>query len=416
MHSFVERPRRAPIALAVVVLRFFALASAHAQDATDASVPSVPPSAQAPAAPPPPPIVPPPAAPPPTAPPSNVGETPPQAPPSAPVNEENARKNEPLITGTSELYQSLHEKLDLLPVELTAFGDFRYRSSTDSADDFEVGSVELDVVLDISEHVKVSTAFAYDPEADVVRIAAFTVDGNLVGDGPRHHIRSSVIETSGVLFGKFDVPFGIAYLEYPSIENRLVRVPGVVSAVHGLWNDMGVQAYMIASKFNLIAFWLNGVVFPQANPELSYHPKQALGGRVGLRPWEWIELGSSGAWTITDTGRQDVYGADLRLKFPAFELKNEYLARRDPGNTTLQHGFYTQALGRWGPAFVLGRYESLLEGSGTTERTLGVGLGVEVIARAEVRVVHFTELDGQPRSLFVQFAGGSVWQPTGLRR
>jgi hypothetical protein len=70
-----------------------------------------------------------------------------------------------------------------LPIELTAFGDFLYHVSRSDADGFELGAVEIDSVLELSPNVNVSTAFAYDGAADVVRLAAFTVDGGLIGKG-----------------------------------------------------------------------------------------------------------------------------------------------------------------------------------------------------------------------------------------
>ena len=68
----------------------------------------------------------------------------------------------------------------------------------------------------------------YVPEADKITLGAFTVDGSAFGPEKKHLIKTRFLQDSGVVFGKFDVPFGIAYLEYPATENRFVNLPEVV--------------------------------------------------------------------------------------------------------------------------------------------------------------------------------------------
>jgi hypothetical protein len=77
------------------------------------------------------------------------------------------------------------------------------------------------------------------PAEDKVGLGAFTVDGSLFGPEQKHLLKSRLLRDSGVVVGKFDVPFGIAYLEYPATENRFVELPSVVMATHGAWNDLG---------------------------------------------------------------------------------------------------------------------------------------------------------------------------------
>src|SRR6187401_2551534 len=104
------------------------------------------------------------------------------------------------------------DAMALLPLDLTAFGDIRYRFISPGLDEFEIGSVELDSALQLSPHVMVSAAFAYSPAEDKVGLGAFTVDGSLLGPEKKHLFRTKLLQDSGVVFGKFDVPFGLAYL------------------------------------------------------------------------------------------------------------------------------------------------------------------------------------------------------------
>src|SRR6187399_750982 len=82
--------------------------------------------------------------------------------------------------------------MQLLPVELTAFGDIRYRFISPGLDEFEIGSVELDSALQLSPHVMVSAAFAYVPDEDKAALGAFTVDGSLFGPDEKHLVKTAL--------------------------------------------------------------------------------------------------------------------------------------------------------------------------------------------------------------------------------
>src|SRR6185369_10537921 len=99
------------------------------------------------------------------------------------------------------------EKMGLLPLEFTAFGDFYYRFERPGTDDFHVGAVELDASLKLTLYVNVSTAIVFDGAADDFGLGAFVIDCGVAGDGDGYVFQSKHVAKSGVSFGRFDVPF-----------------------------------------------------------------------------------------------------------------------------------------------------------------------------------------------------------------
>lgn len=205
-------------------------------------------------------------------------------PPSPPVSEEGPpreltseeiaqlKQRIEALEGQLERYEKARRKsapktpatephVGLLPLEFAAFGDIYYQILEPGADDFVVGNVELDPTFHLSDYVAVSAALAFSGANQNLSLAVFVVDCGLLGEGEGFPSQSSVVSRSGVSFGQFDVPFGVAYLEYPSVSNRLMRVPQAVSGTYASWNDVGVQGYAEAEHWTLITYVVNGSQF-----------------------------------------------------------------------------------------------------------------------------------------------------------
>ena len=305
--------------------------------------------------------------------------------------------------------------LKLLPLELTAFGDFRYKMSRGRADHFEIGSVELDSALTLSPHVMVSAALAYNPDGDSFGLGAFTVDGSLFGPEEKHLVKTDLVDDSGVIFGKFDVPFGIAYLEYPATENRFVALPDAVMATHGGWNDLGTQAYITTTHFEGTAYLVNGKSLEDERANaLGKTAKHAWGGRFGVKPVEALTLGASFA-KVMGTLDTPLFGADLSATLGPVALKNEYIYRSS-AHTRCVHAYYVEALAHHSVLFGGTRYETTYTGREGVDHAVGVTFGAEVFPQAEIRLAHLRTLETGAETTFLQLVGGSIWQPTGLRR
>jgi hypothetical protein len=217
--------------------------------------------------------------------------------------------------------------LALLPLEFTAFGDFFYQFSRLDEDGFYIGAIELDAALKLSDWVNVATAIAFNGADDEFGLGAFVIDCGIFGQGEGYPIQTKVVEKSGVSFGKFDVPFGAAYLEYPAVSNRLVTLPQSVLATHGGWNDVGAQAYALAEHWTGTAYLVNGPAYPTESGE-DEPARSAAGGRLSAK-LAGAELGGSGAWVFGVDGTAELFaGADLSGAFGPLDLRAEYLLKR----------------------------------------------------------------------------------------
>ncbi len=306
---------------------------------------------------------------------------------------------------------------DLMPLRFATSGDFYYLIASHERDDFHVGTLQLDISLELSRYVNVSAGLVYDGASEAFGVGSFTIDCGLVGRGPGFLLESKAIERSGIIFGKFDIPFGIAYLEYSPVDNRLITQPSAVRATHGGWSDVGEQLYLSSEHFNAIAFVVNGASAWQEIAPLQ--PDDAFGGRLGLLPFEPIELGVSAAAFDTDRELDGGFiGADLAARPGALDVRLEYIRRssthQDAGAAL--DAAYARALYRVGPAFATVRESAVLGPGGLTDRELSLGLGAEIFPRGEVRLVHERDLDHGLFFTYVELVGGTSFQPTGFRR
>jgi hypothetical protein len=310
------------------------------------------------------------------------------------------------------------QNMGLLPLEFTAFGDFFYRFERPGRDDFHVGAVELDASLKLTPYVNVSTAVAYSGDDDAFGVGAFVIDCGLAGDGEGYPLKSSTLSKSGVSFGRFDVPFGIAYLQYPATENRLGTLPQAVELTHAAWNDIGLQGYAIGEHWTAVAYVVNGMEHPISAEETA-PSRTAAGTRLSGKVDELVELGASGALHFAAEGPVMLLaGADAQTTLGPLDVRGEYLLKqaKADGVPEFTHGAYGQALLKVDPAFFLGRYDTVLAGSQTLDRRVAGGFGVEIFPQGEVRAVYEQSLNSDLRTVTVQLVGGSSFQPTGLRR
>jgi hypothetical protein len=325
----------------------------------------------------------------------------------------------------------------ILPIELFAFGDFLFAYRQEGKHGFEIGQLELDFNQELGQFVTVSVAVAFDNEKETFGVGAYVIDGKLIGREAGHIIRSNHLETAGIIFGRFDVPFGVDYLAYPSIDRRLVTGPIVVDETHDAWNDLGGQFYLDANVFNIILYVINGFGYETIrttrnadDTETATHETDvAIGARLGAKPLSQLEFGGSYAMFVSAKEGYDMMlaGADLTAEAGGFSLKNEYIFHwlGVSGNEgSRNHGFYSTAMYDFNPVFVVGRYSMFFPEKNTPsfievadpQKQLSAGLGVKVLDNAEVRLEYTSTLEAEGNAVYIQLAGGVAWQPTGLRR
>jgi len=300
------------------------------------------------------------------------------------------------------------------------------RRAADDETQFGLGQAEIDLASQLSNRVAVEAAVAYNNETGNFELGAALVDIHLFSreEGERH-TRSFGIDHTYVLAGQFDVPFGIDYHVYPSIERKLVTAPLVVDLTHGGWNDYGVQFGLEAAQANFVCYWVNGFessleVLDEAQTlatgeevyeEINTSPADAFGTRLGITPFSWLEIGSSLAAGWNSSGRDEMIlvGADIQLALNNLEIKGEYISHSL--NRTIaeenNRGWYAQATySVFSNAFVTTRYGSFKSEQQDWYGQGSVGLGYALADGVELRWESSIHENGEDNQNFVQLVAG----------
>jgi len=247
-------------------------------------------------------------------------------------------------------------------LQIFGFGDLLATFQNESdGNTFDVGQAEVDIESELTDRFSMALAIAYDE--GVFAIGAFATDYSLWSAG---ETSPAVLGVENVTIGggQYDVPFGIDYHVYPSIDRKLVSCPLVVENTHDGWNDYGAYASAEAAWGNAVIFIANGFSHEGIDPEgedLETHNDLAIGGRLGLSPLKSFELGGSVASIqgLDDSHDMLLAGADIQFSVEDFELKGEYIAHKfnaKEGDDFTNDGYYVQGLYNIGSWYLVGRY------------------------------------------------------------
>jgi hypothetical protein len=228
---------------------------------------------------------------------------------------------------------------------------------------FQIGQLAVDLSSSLSDRVNASMEIAYGFDEQVDIDEAF-VDWNVYrwNGQPRDNPLATV--SVGFMAGQFDVPFGLDWRSYRSVDRPLVSIPTVVANTHRGWNDLGVEMHGELTWANWSAFAVNGfgtsstLRLPDRPLPVSLTagadgaasddvvPTEAYGARFGLVMNEHIEFGTSFAAGYTDDNQQDerLFGLDFTGKAEALELKAEFInhQRNRVGGKESVFGYYAQ--------------------------------------------------------------------------
>ncbi len=300
------------------------------------------------------------------------------------------------------------------PLEITGFMDVLFSTDNQAPGEhnFRLGQAEFDIAACLASHTCTCVALAYDPETGTFGLGAATIEFLLAGNGSdcRHHYAKW--ERSGLMVGQFDVPFGIDWLVYPSVDRRTITAPVAIGATHDSWNDVGAMAFIEAPKYTLRAWLVNGsdAELPDGDEPLVLATDGAVGARASVLPVGGVELGASAATfnTTDDAQSMSLVGVDAQATRGPWALKAEYVARRldfGVGTELTDAGWYAQGTRDFNRWSLFARWDKLdAETPGTADlEYLSVGLGVGVSTPAELRVEYRSwQGDGD--------AGDDTWQ------
>ena len=280
-----------------------------------------------------------------------------------------------------------------LPVEehnsITVFGygDFfcAVGNSVKDYSQIHIGEVEIDLEAELDEKTTITGALAFDSDNETFGIGELFVDFHLFGSEGDHFPPVSRIEHSGILVGQFDVPFGIDWQVYSSIDRKLVSGPLVVENTHDFWNDYGVQGHFENRRYNAVVFFTNGFGYDDVDMKI------ALGGRLGVMPFERLEIGASYSDFLNEnyTSDMSLKGFDFRGNYDAISVKGEYIEQilgLAGNDEVVNSGFYCQGTYDFGKYFLVGRYDMFSPAIGEDITRISAGGGCLIREGVELRV------------------------------
>ncbi len=306
-------------------------------------------------------------------------------------------------------------------IEWSGFFDVNggIHTSAEDETEFGLGQAEIDLASDIAENIAVEAAIAYNAHEGLFELGAAIIGINV------YATEETFLSSVDISTGQFDVPFGVDYHVYPSLERNLVTAPSVVDLTHGGWNDYGVQFSMDATHGNFTFYLVNGFessfeiiddaqalsLGVQVGEEIDTSPSNAIGGRLGVAPFEWIEVGTSFStgWNADGKSEMSLLGADLQLAVNNFEFKGEYISHSVNRSLTEEKnkGYYAHLtyniLDR---AFVTSRYGSFKADGAEWVGQASIGAGYSITEGLSLRLESIiNETSDDNHTIFQMVAG-----------
>lgn len=293
-------------------------------------------------------------------------------------------------------------KSTIQKVEFSGFGDFlTIIEHDDSHQIFEIGQAELDIEFPYSESSLLSLAISYDD-------SKFTL-GSFYYEYSFTKKNSAVAYTLGI--GQFDVPFGIDWEVYPSIDRNLITSPLIVSETHDSWNDLGIYFNFENKVIKSTIFTINGFsheCVDKNNIQIVTESNYAVGSRVAFIMIENLEIGGSIAYVDDKQNLHNLnlYGVDMSWSLKNLSLKAEYIQHIVNNNSKNleDSGYYIQSKYDLHNLYLVSRISSHkhIDADYAYQYSSGIGITIQknVIVRTELQ----RDSENNSSSLFMQLA------------
>jgi hypothetical protein len=272
------------------------------------------------------------------------------------------------------------------PAVLSGFMDLQAEPGADGQDRkiHRLGQAEIDVDAEIAPGVGLCLAAAWDPATEAFGVGTAAVNLQFGAGGVDAVCRERHLDGTGFVAGRFDVPFGIDWMLYPSIDRPLITMPLPVAATHGGWNADGVLVYGTTGAVNGLLHATTGFDHSRvldAGGEAIWTGRHAVGGRAGAVPWRGFALGLSAATieALENGNSQLLLGLDLSWTTGPLAVRGEFLRHRtDAEEDHVDHGWYLATQWDLGPAYGIVRWDEWHPEGRARDRRLSVGAGVPV--------------------------------------
>jgi FtsZ-binding cell division protein ZapB len=343
---------------------------------------------------------------------------------------ESSQPSEPLVGEESAAEMPLFEVADSPEEPEQVFGDLAisgffdavssYQNSQEDKIEFAMNQAEIDIESEISDRAAGCVAVAYNGETGNFELAVAELAISLYNSDDRF-LKSLDFGT-----GQFDIPFGIDCRVYASIDRKLITGPAVVDETHGGWNDFGFYLSGETDPANFVVYWVNGfeataevteIVLnletdeeEELTEEINTTPAYAMGGRLGFTYIPGLELGTSFAFGINESGKSEMnlWGADLTFEYETFELKGEFIYHSSNRSIAEENsrGYYTQASYGFNAFTLTGRYGSFKPEGEDWTGGLSLGAGYAITEGVEIRFETTFNNDSDNNLNLLQFVAG----------
>ena len=312
-----------------------------------------------------------------------------------------------VVAGNDEAQEPISNE-----IEITGFMDFISAYSNSQADktNLNLGQAELDLTKVLSNSKSVALAIAYNAEESKFELGMATLD-----------LQVSNYTTFSI--GQFDVPFGVDYKTYASVDRKLITAPRVVEFTHEGWNDIGAQIYVENKSGNFSAYIVNGFessaeiseqvfniatsLFEEQIIEVNTTPSNAIGGRLGINLLSQLEIGSSIALGLNADNKDEMLltGFDIQLQYQNLSLKGEYISHslNRSINKEENHGYYLQSLYDFQKFYITSRYGSFQPDGVEWIGQLSIGGGIPLLEGSELRFESILHESSENNRTMIQF-------------
>ncbi len=304
--------------------------------------------------------------------------------------------------------------------EISGFLDVigSYRNSGGDRYNFAIGQAEIDLAQTVSNRVSAALSLCYNNQTGSFDLGSAELYLTLRSQ-PEHFLSNATL-----VAGQFDVPIGIEYNYFCSIDRETITAPWHNHAPGNWygWNDYGVRLELETQLGNAKAYVVNGfddeaqitsrvfnlsTGFEEDTTEVvNTAPDIAFGERLGWTIIPTIEFGSSLALGLNPHGAREmaVAAVDLQFTHGAFSARSEWIRhwRNRSVSEARSDGFYLQAMYQLGFARLHSRFAQARQQSDGWQDQLSAGVGLKIYEQTELRGEWLIDRAEDAQSSFVQ--------------
>jgi len=200
---------------------------------------------------------------------------------------------------------------------------WNHQSALEDSGKMSLGLFEFALTKDLTDKIHIAAAIDI-LDGEVTSMSGVLVDFDLYTSAfGEDHSRGHHYDHTGLILGKFDVPFGLDYLYYTTPARNLISAPFTTTNLFdGGWTAAGVYPHFSFCCFNMDLYYVDS-----ENSLDNDNPLYATGGRIGWKSFLG-EIGGSAVGSFDNQDHTDKarYGAHALFNFiPHVEIKSEYV-------------------------------------------------------------------------------------------